>query len=206
MLFLRHKLQKGFLARDVEPQEDEMPQMNTYIKKLEAYDNKLEVSIIRNTKINKVLKALVKLNTIPKDEEYHFRERAVKLLGVWNPLLGAEPADDKPAKDEKASPTTTNGVHKETEKEIEKETDEKVEKEVEEPAENTLSTEEAVDKITADNLAEDVPQAEAIDAIEEDKPADETKTEAPAAPAVEDKAPASAEGAAEATDVVKATE
>lgn len=184
-----------------------MPQMNTYIKKLEAYEDKLEVSIIRNTKINKVLKALVKLNTIPKDEEYHFRERAVKLLGVWNPLLGAEPADDKPTKDDKASPTTTNGVHKEGEKEVEKETEEKVEKEVEEPKENTMATEKAVEKVSAEVTADADQKTEAIDAIQKDnKPAEETEAEAPAAPATEEKAPESAAGAAEATEVVKASE
>ena len=67
MLFLRHKLQKGFLTRDQAPQESEMAAMSNYIKKLEGY-GELEAGIIRKTKINKVLKALIKLNTIPKDE------------------------------------------------------------------------------------------------------------------------------------------
>lgn len=186
--------------------------MNTYIKKLEAYGDKIEVTVIRSTKINKVLKALVKLNTIPKDEEYHFRQRAIELLGLWNPLLGAEPADDKPSKDDKddkednASPTNTNGVHKEAEKEIEEKTGEKVEKEVEEPKENTLPAQEAVDKISDEVAADAGAKSEAIDAIQKDeKPAEEAKTEGPSAPVTE-KAPESAAGAAEAAAVVKATE
>lgn len=201
VLFLRHKLQKGFLSRDQEPSEEEMPQMATYIKKLEAYNGTLEVSIIRQTKINKVLKGILKLNTIPKDEEYHFRERSVKLLGIWNQLLGAEPADgEKSAKEDKATPTetTTNGVQKEVEKEV----DEKVEPKVEEPKDNTVAADEAVDKISAEVPADAGDKAAAVEEVQKE----ESKTNEVAAPAVEDKAPASAEGAAEAQEVVKANE
>lgn len=183
-----------------------MPQMASYIKKLEAYGT-LEVGIIRNTKINKVLKGIVKLNTIPKDEEYHFRERAVKMLGEWNVLLGAEPAEaDKQdsAKDDKDTPTATNGLHKEAEEKAE----EKIEDKVEEPQENTVPAEEAVEKISAEVDADAGEKVAAIDEMEkQEQPAEEAKTEpAPAAPAVEDRAPESVAGAAEATEVVKDTE
>ncbi|RMZ79226.1 hypothetical protein DV737_g3476, partial [Chaetothyriales sp. CBS 132003] len=109
VLFLRHKLQKGFLSRDQAPQEDDMPQMSNFIKKLENYQD-LEVSIIRATKINKVLKALLKLNTIPKDEEFNFRKRSVELLGKWK-ILGAEPHDAEVADKESKDTPTTNGVN-----------------------------------------------------------------------------------------------
>ncbi|KAL9108872.1 MAG: hypothetical protein Q9227_006403 [Pyrenula ochraceoflavens] len=113
VLFLRHKLQKGFLTRDQMPQENEMPAMSNFIKKLEEYGD-LEVSIIRTTKINKVLKALIKLDSIPKDEEFQFRHRSHELLSKWNTLLGTEqPPSAAPTS--KESPTTeqptTNGVH-----------------------------------------------------------------------------------------------
>ena len=208
VLFLRHKLQKGFLSRDQEPAEAEMPQMATYLRKLEAYGDKLEVGIIRTTKINKVLKGIVKLNTIPKDEEFQFRERSVKLMGVWSQLLGAEPAEsDKPSKDDKPSPTTTNGVHKDAEEKAE----EKIEPEVKEPEKNTLSADEAVDKISAEVSADAGEKATVIDAVaKDDKPTEETKTEAPSAPtetpAVVEKAPESAQAAAEINEVVKAAE
>lgn len=180
--------------------------MATYIKKLEAYDDKLEVSIIRNTKINKVLKGIIKLNSIPKDEEYDFRARSVKLLGVWNQLLGAEPAEvDKPAKDDKkASPTTTNGVHKDAEEKAE----EKIEPEVKENEDNTVSSEEAIEKVSAEVPVDAGEKVAAIESIEKDvkpvenKPAETTTT----APLTEEKAPESAVAAAEAADVVKATE
>lgn len=175
--------------------------MATFIKKLEAYDDKLEVSIIRNTKINKVLKGIIKLNSIPKDEEFNFRERSVKLLGVWNQLLGAEPAEaEKPGKDEKkASPSTTNGVHKEAEEKAE----EKIETEVKENEDNTISSEEAVEKISAGVSADAGEKAAAIESIEKDAKPAEPET---AAPLTEEKAPESAAAAAEATEVVKATE
>jgi len=183
-----------------------MPQMASYIKKLEAYGSDLEVGIIRNTKINKVLKGIVKLNTIPKDEEYHFRERAVKMLGEWNVLLGAEPAEaDKQdtGKEEKDTPTATNGVHKEAEEKAE----EKIEDKVEEPKENTVPAEEAVEKISAEVDADAGEKVAAIDEMEkQEQPTEEMKTESAAAPAVEDRAPESAAGAAEATDVVKDAE
>ena len=84
-----------------------MPQMSSYIKKLENY-GELEVSIIKATKINKVLKALIKLNTIPKDEEFKFRERSMEMLTKWNKLLGNDGADP----DDKKDAPATNGVHK----------------------------------------------------------------------------------------------
>ena len=115
VLFLRHKLQKGFLSRDQAPQESEMATMSNFITKLENYGD-LEVSIIRSTKINKVLKALIKLNTIPKDEEFKFKSRSVELLGRWNKALGAESTADEntgPSGLDKDEQPTTNGIHKE---------------------------------------------------------------------------------------------
>ena len=92
-----------------------MSAMSNFITKLENYSD-LEVSIIRSTKINKVLKALIKLNSIPKDDEFHFKSRSVELLSKWNKALGAEGAADESAaaaSGDKEEPPTTNGVHNE---------------------------------------------------------------------------------------------
>jgi hypothetical protein len=113
VLYLRHKLQKGLLTRDQIPKEEEMASMSEYIQKLERYPD-LEVSTIRTTKINKVLKAIIKLPTIPRDEELNIRSRSVELLGKWNILLSASeavPSEGAGEKEEKDEPTT-NGVHK----------------------------------------------------------------------------------------------
>jgi hypothetical protein len=104
---LRHKLQKGLLTRDQDPKEEEMKQMSEYVLKLEGYAD-LEVSIIRATKINKVLKAILKLNTIPKEEDFRFKPRSQSLLDKWNKLLASE--QGTPA----AAPATTNGAPTET--------------------------------------------------------------------------------------------
>lgn len=125
-MFLRHKLQKGLLTKEQEPKEEEMKQMSEFISKLEAYAD-LEVSIIRATKINKVLKAILKVPTIPKEDEFQFKVRSQSLLDKWNKLLASEHGtpiaaapptsangvkeDVKPeVEDAKATPTTTNGT------------------------------------------------------------------------------------------------
>jgi hypothetical protein len=104
VLFLRYKLQKAFLSRDQAPQEEDMPQMSNFIKKLENYED-LEVSVIRATKINKVLKRLTKLNTIPRDDEFNLRKRSVELLGKCNKILGAGSPEDE---DEPSAGTENN--------------------------------------------------------------------------------------------------
>ncbi|OAG39467.1 hypothetical protein AYO21_06295 [Fonsecaea monophora] len=201
VLFLRHKLQKGFLSRDQAPQEDEMPMMATYIKKLEGYAD-LEVSIIRTTKINKVLKALIKLNTIPRDEEFQFRKRSVDLLSQWNKILGAEPADGDAAGDKD---TATNGVHDEKSEEAPEE-----DKKEESSAPSEKPAEAAEEKPIAEPEAEEpVADAEPEKAdAEVPKPAEaeEPAKANDAAPETVEKAPESAAAATEAADVVKAAE
>lgn len=66
-----------------------MKLMSDYVTKLEGFPD-LEVSIIRATKINKVLKGILKLNNIPKEEEFKFKPRSQVLLDKWNKLLSAD--------------------------------------------------------------------------------------------------------------------
>lgn len=101
VLFLRHKLQRGLLTKEQGPKEEEMKTMSDYITKLEAFAD-LEGSIIRATKINKVLKAILKLDSIPKEDEFKFKPRSQVLLDGWNKLL---------AVDEKPSGDAANGVN-----------------------------------------------------------------------------------------------
>ncbi|OBT89203.1 hypothetical protein VE02_01649 [Pseudogymnoascus sp. 03VT05] len=87
--FLRHKLQKGLLDNSKKPKEEEMKQMSEFITKLEGYSD-LEVSIIRATKINKVLKGILKIEDIPKEAEFKFKERSTELLTKWNKILESD--------------------------------------------------------------------------------------------------------------------
>ncbi|KAK7969829.1 hypothetical protein PG996_001733 [Apiospora saccharicola] len=102
ILFLRHRLQKGLLNRESEPKEDEMKSMSEFLTKLETFPD-LEVSIIRATKINKVLKAILKLDGIPKEADFQFRPRSQSLLDKWNKILanetGAAPANGEASAD-----------------------------------------------------------------------------------------------------------
>lgn len=103
VLFLRHKLQKGLLTRDQLPKEDEVKVLSDYLVKLEQFPD-LETEIIRATKINKVLKAMLKLDSIPKEEEFNFKPRSQALLEKWNKLLQEEGPTS-------AAPEETNGVN-----------------------------------------------------------------------------------------------
>lgn len=88
--------------------------MSDFLVELEAFPD-LEGSIIRTTKIHKVLRGMIKLPSIPLDEEYNFKSRSIDLLAKWNDTLSVEPnaakADDKG----EATPAKTNGATKESE-------------------------------------------------------------------------------------------
>lgn len=81
-----------------------MQPMSDFLAKLETFPD-LEVSIIRNTKINKVLKAILKLEAIPKEDEFKFKTRSQSLLDKWNKILAADGATSAP------NSATTNGVN-----------------------------------------------------------------------------------------------
>ncbi|KAL4913811.1 hypothetical protein BDW62DRAFT_156926 [Aspergillus aurantiobrunneus] len=113
VLFVRHRLQKGFISRDHPPKEEEMNQMSTYFTKLEKL-NDLEVSVIRETKIHKVLRMIIKLPNIPRDEEFNFRKRALDILSRWKNVLDSDRATPGQEKEKDEKPKA-NGVHKKKE-------------------------------------------------------------------------------------------
>lgn len=154
VLFLRHKLQKGLLTREQAPKEEEMKSMSDYILKLEGFPD-LEVSIIRETKINKVLKAILKLENIPKEEEFLFKPRSTSLLEKWNKLLAVDGTAAEKTNGVNGTTTSkelnkTNGVKSEAVKDEPKDEDmkddDKTEEEsAEKPATEEAKTEEAVE-------------------------------------------------------------
>lgn len=109
VLYLRHRLQKGFLNRADPPKEHEMPEMAEHFNNLEGYES-LEASIIKVTKIHKVLKAIIKLDSIPRDDELKFKERSQKLLSVWGKVLASDLETPTTATAEGGQDATTNGV------------------------------------------------------------------------------------------------
>ncbi|KAI0409735.1 hypothetical protein F4802DRAFT_593372 [Xylaria palmicola] len=109
ILFLRHRLQRGLLPREGSPVPEEMKQVSDFLAKLETFPD-LDVSIIRATKINKVLKAILKLVTIPKEEEFQFKPRSQTLLDKWNILLASDGAPAPANGPSSAKPQGVNGT------------------------------------------------------------------------------------------------
>ena len=109
--------------------------MSDFLSELELFPD-LEGSIIRATKIHKVLKQMIKLDHIPLEEEFKFKDRSTKLLSKWNDILSSDgPSDEKgddkdeekPTKSKSKDPTpaedsapTTNGGLKSNEPQAEK--------------------------------------------------------------------------------------
>lgn len=89
ILYLRHRLQKGFLSRDQAPKDEDMLGMSGYLQDLEAHAD-LEAEIIKKTKVHKVLKAIMKLEIIPREEDYNFKQRSNDLLSKWSTALATE--------------------------------------------------------------------------------------------------------------------
>lgn len=138
-----------------------MDSMATFFDKLEKHTD-LEVSIIRSTKINKVLKMIVKLSTIPRDEEFKFRERSMNILSSWKNVLDA----DTPGPADKNEKPPANGSKEEDRVETPKlETEEEKEPE-------SKSAKDDVDSPMPDADAEKAPEAE------NEKPAEESTEKA----------------------------
>ncbi|TRX93900.1 hypothetical protein FHL15_005282 [Xylaria flabelliformis] len=113
----RARKERGLLPREGSPVPDEMKQVSDFLGKLETFPD-LDVSIIKATKINKVLKAILKLETIPKEEEFHFKPRSQTLLNKWNILLGIDAAPTPGAGSSSANANGVNGTSGATTKSI----------------------------------------------------------------------------------------
>ncbi|ODA81973.1 hypothetical protein RJ55_00478 [Drechmeria coniospora] len=166
VLYLRHKLQRGLLTREQQPREDEMKAMSDFITMLEGFVD-LEVSIIRSTKINKVLKAILKLEAIPREEEFQFKKRSQSLLDKWNKLLASDGSAPASA--------STNGVNGAGEEKKMASSDVKadeaaaVEKADAEIATDAKSVDEeaetgGADKPTGEEATDKTPAADAVEA------------------------------------------
>jgi hypothetical protein len=152
--------------------------MSAILTKLETYPE-LEGSIIRSTKIHKVLKAMLRLGSIPKDEEYHFKSRSADLLVKWNKILADDPdaaGADKEEADKSAAPAI-NGDNKAEAKDAEAPAADKdtATEETKAPADEK----EAVKPTESEApKAIQTPADPAATSAETDKPAEEATVEA----------------------------
>lgn len=166
---MRHKLQKGLLDTNKKPKEEEMKQMSEFITKLEGYSD-LEVSIIRATKINKVLKGILKLEDIPKEAEFKFRERSTELLTKWNKILESD------------TPAPANGALKEQVNGASAKAEDGTKTMGLDGADDTLALE------ADDTLAPDVDMEDADAKDEQKKPEEEEEPQEEEKPEEEEKA------------------
>jgi hypothetical protein len=166
VLYLRHRLQKGFLSRDQAPKDEDMESMSEYLKQLEAHQD-LEGDVIKKTKVHKVLRAIIKLEKIPMEDEYSFKKRSNDLLNKWN---GALATDSEPA--------ATNGVKHE-----DREKSESAVKEEAPPADKTTEDEKKDDAVAESAITKtadqdgDVAMSEADKEVIKDAPAAQAEAE-----------------------------
>lgn len=164
--------------------------MSDFLSELETFPD-LEGSIIRATKIHKVLKEMLKLPSIPLDEEYQFKTRSIDLLAKWNVILSNDPPSTAP--DEKAVDTkpesaaaTINGTSKGTKKKTTKAgtdaegadtPDEDIQNKAEEVEKEKVKDEEAAEREKpTDEEESDEPGAQSAPG-DEDKPSEEAVDE-----------------------------
>lgn len=79
VIFIRYKLQKGFLSIDKPPIAEQLPDLSRFLKELEDMPD-LEDRVIKSTEIRKVLIAICKLDPVPGNEEFGVKMRCKALI------------------------------------------------------------------------------------------------------------------------------
>ncbi|KAK4164640.1 hypothetical protein QBC43DRAFT_45733 [Cladorrhinum sp. PSN259] len=89
-LFLIHKLERTLLLPDQPPVPDDMFIILECLIKLEQFLETPMITVyIKSTKICDVLKAILRLNQIPKDSEFHIRQRSQTLLDMFEGMMSS---------------------------------------------------------------------------------------------------------------------
>ncbi|KAF7360837.1 PWWP domain-containing protein [Mycena sanguinolenta] len=92
----RQKLQKTFLGNSgytPQPTAELMPAVDTLFKWLEEYGD-MKAEYLKFSKIGKVMRHIHRLDgsKVPRDDEFHFRERAKALVDKWDQILNSNSA------------------------------------------------------------------------------------------------------------------
>ncbi|THH31413.1 hypothetical protein EUX98_g2782 [Antrodiella citrinella] len=108
----RHKLQKAFLNSKSLPKDEDMPALDELFSTVENYEN-MSIAYLTFSKIGKVMRHIHALapSKIPRNDEFHFKERAKVLVDKWAVLIngpGGKPNGEK-ADTPTANGTATNG-------------------------------------------------------------------------------------------------
>ncbi|KAK7692148.1 hypothetical protein QCA50_003767 [Cerrena zonata] len=103
----RHKLQKAFLGKIV-PKDEDMPSLAELFTTVEKYEN-MNIGYLSFSKIGKVMRHIHALtpDKVPRDDEFHFKDRAKALVDKWHDILNANKTPAATNGKEAASPATT---------------------------------------------------------------------------------------------------
>lgn len=82
-----------------------MDAMSSYLKELEGIETPSE-TVIRGTRMRTVLRKIMKLEGIPREDELHIKERAKNLRTKWDTIYLKEHAADSPTS-QPLSPTAS---------------------------------------------------------------------------------------------------
>ncbi|WRT70227.1 uncharacterized protein IL334_007222 [Kwoniella shivajii] len=105
----RHKLQRAFLSKSL-PSAEEMPSYDDLFKTIESYDS-MTIDALQYSKIGKVMKKIMTLTEIPRNDDFKITDRASKLMHQWTDFIAS--SEGKPNGNGEAP---TNGEKKEEEK------------------------------------------------------------------------------------------
>jgi len=85
----RHTLQRAFLTQNRPPRIEEMDQHDYTFRIVEARAHELSIAYLQHSKIGKVARMIATLpaSHIPREEEFRFRERAARLVGIWQNIV-----------------------------------------------------------------------------------------------------------------------
>lgn len=102
----RVTLQKTLFARSDFPNEDELKACSDVLNRLEYFSSKscISVNILKNTKIHKVLKAMIKIDQL-RETKYEFHSRCAKMLDQWRGVLAELCAEKSFESPNSGSPT-----------------------------------------------------------------------------------------------------
>lgn len=104
----RHKVQKTFLGKEGKINADDMPSADATFKVVEEYDG-MTAEHLRTTKIGKVMKRVMQLADIPRDDEFHFKDRAEKLCAKWGAIMAGSEAPKEAATEGSIDAVKENG-------------------------------------------------------------------------------------------------
>ncbi|WWC72014.1 uncharacterized protein I206_105973 [Kwoniella pini CBS 10737] len=109
----RHKLQRAFLSKSL-PSAEEMPSYDDLFKTIESYEA-MTIDALQYSKIGKVMKKIMTLNEIPRNDDFKITDRASKLMHQWTDFIAS--SEGKPNGNAEAA----NGEKKDEEKKDESE-------------------------------------------------------------------------------------